>query len=89
MVTGASMANFVALAAARQWWGERHGVDVSERGLSGLPPMPVFSSGYVQRSVDHFPKQGERTPWRLHQNYVLDVMALRYGKLDDPELVFS
>ncbi|MFN7943295.1 MAG: pyridoxal-dependent decarboxylase [Thermoanaerobaculia bacterium] len=51
MVTGASMANFVALAAARQWWGERQGVDVSERGLAGLPPMPVFSSGYVHAST--------------------------------------
>ena len=51
MVTGASMANFVALAAARQWWGERQGVDVSERGLSGLPPMPLLSSGYVHAST--------------------------------------
>ena len=47
MTTGASQANFVALAAARQWWGERHGVDVAERGLSGLPPVPVLSSGYI------------------------------------------
>jgi glutamate/tyrosine decarboxylase-like PLP-dependent enzyme len=51
MVTGATMANFVALAAARQWWGERHGVDVSARGLAGLPPIPVFSSGYVHASA--------------------------------------
>jgi glutamate/tyrosine decarboxylase-like PLP-dependent enzyme len=51
MVTGASMANFVSLAAARQWWAERHGVDVSARGLSGLPPMPVLSSGYVHASA--------------------------------------
>jgi len=51
MVTGASMANFVALAAARQWWGERHGVDVSARGLAGLPPMPVLTSGYVHAST--------------------------------------
>jgi glutamate/tyrosine decarboxylase-like PLP-dependent enzyme len=51
MVTGASMANFVALAAARQWWGERLDVDVSARGLSGLPPMPVLSSGYVHAST--------------------------------------
>lgn len=47
MVTGATMANFVGLAAARQWWGERHGADVSETGLSGLPPVPVFASGYL------------------------------------------
>ena len=60
----------------------------ADAGMKQAPWLD-FSSGYVQRSVDHFPKQGERTPWRLHQNYALDVMALRYGKLDDPELVFS
>jgi glutamate/tyrosine decarboxylase-like PLP-dependent enzyme len=37
MVTGATMANFVGLAAARHWWGEQHGVDVSERGNVGTP----------------------------------------------------
>ncbi len=51
MVTGATMANFVCLAAARQWWGEQHGVDVSEIGLSGLPPMPVLTSGFVHAST--------------------------------------
>jgi glutamate/tyrosine decarboxylase-like PLP-dependent enzyme len=50
LTTGATMANFVALAAARQWWGERHGVDVAARGLSGLPPVPVFGGGYVHPS---------------------------------------
>jgi glutamate/tyrosine decarboxylase-like PLP-dependent enzyme len=50
MTTGATMANFVGLAAARQWWGERHGVDVSEVGLSKLPVVPVFSSGHVHAS---------------------------------------
>ena len=50
LTTGATMANFVALAAARQWWGERHGVDVAERGLAGLPPVPVLASGYVHPS---------------------------------------
>lgn len=51
MVTGASMANFVCLAAARQWWGEQHGVDVSEAGLAGLPQMPVLTSGFVHASA--------------------------------------
>jgi glutamate/tyrosine decarboxylase-like PLP-dependent enzyme len=50
LTTGATMANFVCLAAARRWWGERHGVDVDERGLAGLPPPPVFSSGYLHSS---------------------------------------
>jgi len=51
MVTGATMANFVGLAAARQWWGEQLGVDVSETGLAGLPQMPVLSSGFVHAST--------------------------------------
>jgi glutamate/tyrosine decarboxylase-like PLP-dependent enzyme len=51
MVTGATMANFVCLAAARQWWGEQHGVDPSECGLAGLPRMPVLTSGFVHAST--------------------------------------
>jgi len=51
LTTGATMANFTCLAAARQWWGERHGVDVAQRGLAGLPPMPVFTSGHVHASA--------------------------------------
>ncbi len=51
MVTGATMANFVCLAAARQWWGEQHGVDVSETGLVGLPQMPVLTTGFVHAAT--------------------------------------
>lgn len=51
MVTGATMANFVCLAAARQWWGEQLGVDVSETGLAGMPQMPVLSSGFIHAST--------------------------------------
>jgi glutamate/tyrosine decarboxylase-like PLP-dependent enzyme len=51
MTTGATMANFVGLSAARQWWGHRHGVDVAQQGLNGLPRVPVFSSGYVHASA--------------------------------------
>ena len=51
MVTGATMANFACLGAARQWWGEQHGFDVSETGLSGAPPMPVLTSGLVHAST--------------------------------------
>ena len=51
MVTGATMANFVCLAAARQWWGEQLGLDVSETGLSGVEPPPVLTSGFVHAST--------------------------------------
>ncbi len=51
VVSSATMANLTGLAAARQWWGERHGVDVSAAGLAGLPVMPVLSSGYLHPSA--------------------------------------
>lgn len=49
--TGASMANFVGLGAARQWWGHRQGSDVAQDGLTGLPAMPVFCGGYIHASA--------------------------------------
>ena len=42
-----------------------------------------FSSGYIQRAQGILPKQGDRKPWRLNQNYALDILALRYGSIDD------
>jgi glutamate/tyrosine decarboxylase-like PLP-dependent enzyme len=51
LTTGATMANFVGLAAGRRWWAERHGVDLDERGFAGLPAVPVFSSEYVHASA--------------------------------------
>jgi glutamate/tyrosine decarboxylase-like PLP-dependent enzyme len=41
LTTGATMANFTALTAARRWFGERHDIDVEQHGLAGLPPVPV------------------------------------------------
>jgi cation diffusion facilitator CzcD-associated flavoprotein CzcO len=52
-------------------------------------PWVDFSSGYIQRAVDKFPKQGARRPWRLHQNYAMDLMSLRYGSMRDKAMVFS
>ena len=52
-------------------------------------PWVDFSSGYIQRAVDKFPKQGARRPWRLHQNYAKDLLSLRYGSLRDKAMVFS
>jgi glutamate/tyrosine decarboxylase-like PLP-dependent enzyme len=49
--TGATTANLMGLAAARQWWGERYGRDVGADGLAGLPPVPVLSSGFVHPSA--------------------------------------
>ena len=52
-------------------------------------PWLDFSSGYVQRATDKFPKQGTRAPWKLDQNYAKDLMSLRYARLEDGVLRFS
>ena len=46
-------------------------------------PWVDFSSGYIVRSRDKFPKQGNKVPWKLHQNYARDVLALRFGSIND------
>ncbi|HLB76856.1 MAG TPA: pyridoxal-dependent decarboxylase [Candidatus Dormibacteraeota bacterium] len=51
LTTGATMANFTALAAARQWWGQQQDVNIAEQGMSGLPALPVLTSGFVHASV--------------------------------------
>jgi glutamate/tyrosine decarboxylase-like PLP-dependent enzyme len=51
LTTGATTANFTALAAARQWWGEQHGADISETGLAGLPQVPILSSRFIHVSA--------------------------------------
>ncbi|MEJ1968216.1 MAG: NAD(P)/FAD-dependent oxidoreductase [Rhizomicrobium sp.] len=52
-------------------------------------PWLDFSSGYVQRALDVLPKQGATKPWRLYQNYALDMITLRFGKVDDGTMRFS
>ncbi|WP_082654008.1 flavin-containing monooxygenase [Bradyrhizobium pachyrhizi] len=51
-------------------------------------PWVDFSSGYIQRAAARFPKQGSRRPWRLYQNYALDIMTLRFGSLKDEAIEF-
>jgi cation diffusion facilitator CzcD-associated flavoprotein CzcO len=73
---------------------------MDEKGLMQCTPVPNqeipvaqdwldFSSGYVQRALDKMPKQGDKAPWKLYQNYALDLVMLRYGALDDGTLRFS
>ena len=50
LTPSATFANLTGLAAAREWWARRHGVDVVADGLAGLPRMPVLSSGYLHVS---------------------------------------
>ncbi len=52
-------------------------------------PIIDFSSGYIQRSIDEFPRQGAAAPWKLYQNYALDMLLLRHAPLADRAMEFS
>jgi cation diffusion facilitator CzcD-associated flavoprotein CzcO/acetyl esterase/lipase len=71
---------------------DRHGVEVATptRDAAVAPePFLTFTSGYVRRAIDMLPKQGDRKPWRLYQNYALDLLTLRLGKVDDGVMAFG
>ncbi len=51
-------------------------------------PLLDFTSGYVQRALPNLPHQGSKRPWKLYQNYLLDLLALRFGRLKDGTLEF-
>jgi monooxygenase len=51
-------------------------------------PLLTFNSGYVLRSLDQFPKQGSREPWKLRQNYLIDFRTVRRAPIDDGAMQF-
>ncbi|WP_205480861.1 flavin-containing monooxygenase [Sphingomonas arenae] len=51
-------------------------------------PFLDFTSGYVQRALEILPKQGDRAPWKLHQNYARDMASLKLGKIEDGVMEF-
>ncbi len=61
--------------------GARSVVPVNSDESMAIRPFVSFSSGYITRAADDLPVQGERSPWRLRQNYLLDMMTLRHGTL--------
>jgi monooxygenase len=75
--------NHMDEAGLRQCTPHNRDPRVSER------PFIDFSSGYVLRSIDKFPKQGSKAPWKLHQNYPLDILNLRFGSVADGVMEFS
>ena len=67
-----------------------HAICVPRRDPSVQPePLLDFTSGYVLRGISRFPQQGDRAPWKLHQNYFRDIQTLRRGDIDDGTMVFS
>ena len=54
-----------------------------------MEPLIDLTSGYFQRVAHLLPKQGSKTPWKLYQNYLLDLLGMRFGKLVDDALEFD
>lgn len=68
--------------------GARYFVPVVDDPSLQAEPFLDFSSGYVQRALPSLPKQGSKTPWKLYQNYLLDLWLFRYAKLEDGAMRF-
>ena len=65
---------------------QRHGQAIAvARHDPSVPVQPFlsFTSGYVQRAAGLLPLQGTRAPWQVHQSYLADLLAIRFGRLDD------
>jgi monooxygenase len=48
-----------------------------------------FSSGYLQRALHMMPKNADRMPWRLNQDYLADRADMKSGAIDDGVLTFG
>jgi cation diffusion facilitator CzcD-associated flavoprotein CzcO len=83
------VAEFVCrLLAHLEEHGYRSAMPVRDPSVREEPFMD-FSAGYVVRALDLLPKQGDREPWRLRQNYLHDIRTIRQGDLEDGALRFS
>jgi monooxygenase len=60
---------------------------LGDAAIAEGPTLPL-TSGYIERAKHLLPKQGKRKPWRTNQNYALDVMAFRFGAIEDGALEF-
>jgi monooxygenase len=72
---------------------DRHGYRTSVPACdpASLEPKPLLdlTSGYVVRAATNLPKQASVKPWFIRQNYILDMLTMKRGKLDDGILQFA
>lgn len=55
-----------------------------------LKPTPLLNlnSGYIHRAKNELPSQGDKAPWRVYQNYILDYKMLRIDKVNHEQTHF-
>jgi monooxygenase len=61
----------------------------TDKDMPARPWIEGFTSGYMQRGLGEFPKQGDRDPWLNTQDYGRDKVIIRKGALDDGVLDFD
>ncbi|HLK22563.1 MAG TPA: NAD(P)/FAD-dependent oxidoreductase [Bryobacteraceae bacterium] len=61
--------------------------NTSDRAVA--PFVEKFTPGYMQRAIENWPKQGSKAPWRVNQNYILDLVCLKWTPVADGVLEFT
>ncbi len=60
-----------------------------DRNMEKRPWIQDFTSGYMQRMMHMFPKQGDHEPWLNTQRFAADKKMVREAPLEDGALTFS
>jgi monooxygenase len=60
-----------------------------DRSMQPRPWIDGFSSGYMQRTMDRLPRQGDHEPWVNPQNYQADRKMFRKDPIDDGVMRFT
>ncbi len=61
---------------------------LKKKGVANTPFIDM-NSGYLNRAQEQMPSQGNKVPWRLHQNYLWDMIMLRFSRVNDGVLKFE
>ncbi len=48
-----------------------------------------LDSGYMKRARHILPKNGSKRPWRVYQNYLMDMLLTRFGRVKNRHLTFG
>jgi cation diffusion facilitator CzcD-associated flavoprotein CzcO len=70
---------------------DKHELEVVTPKVSKIQNEENFlnlSSGYITRAEKDLPKQGSKRPWRVYQNYLVDMLTTRFGPIRDQALQF-
>jgi cation diffusion facilitator CzcD-associated flavoprotein CzcO len=65
-----------------------HDADIKRESFLNIG-SGAYKATYIQRALSKMPQQGNKAPWKVYMNYLLDLPALRLGKIDDGVMTFG